>query len=155
MSGNRSLPWISAAVVPAFLAGLSRKQCQSHCTEQLTVSCRVQSSSALPQLFCLTPVPTTVDYLSGDLPSVTTYRRWGGRVEVSFVPAGGVGLSSPWRRVAREPMSAPLLHCLHVFQCPGTICVFLGCSRGWDSRTWWLLLSNCCLQELGLRVERW
>lgn len=78
---------------------------------------------------------------------------------MSLVPASAVGLSSPCRRVAfiftKEPMFAPLPHCLHVFQCPGIICVFLGCSRGWDSRTWWLLLSNSYLQELGLRVGPW
>lgn len=108
---------------------------------------------------CLTRVPTTVYRLSGDFPRVTIYRKWGGRVGMSLVPAGAVGLSSPWRRVAfvftKETMSAPLPHCLHVFQCPGIICVFLVCSRGWDSHTWWLLLSNSCLQELGLRVEPW
>lgn len=68
---------------------------------------------------CLTPVPTTVYRLSGDFPRVMIYRKWGGRVGMSLVPAGAVGLSSPWRRLAfvftKEPMSAPLPHCLHVF----------------------------------------
>lgn len=72
--------------------------------------------------------------------------------KLGWQSGGAVDLSSPWRRVTfvftTEPVSAPLSHCLHVFQCPGIICVFQGCSRGWDSHTWWLLLLNSCLQEL-------
>lgn len=162
MSGTCSLLCISATVVPVSLAGLLRKQRQPCSTHQLhggrlMVWCRVLFSSALMQ-FSLSPVPTTVYHPSGDFPRAMIYRKWGGRVEVSLVPAGAVSLSSPWRRVAfiftEEPMSS-LPHCLHVFQCPGIIFVFLGCSRGWDSRTWWLLLLNSCLQELGLRAEPW